>query len=99
RSFLLSTRNGGTRDLIGIAEANEHLVEHDIVENLRSSIARESLRHLFGAGAESIDERLDAAAPEVSDGGVGRNGAPAAGKLRHPVDGVALRACGLFQIL
>ena len=74
-----------------VLEAEEHLVEHDLVQDLAARQLRERRRELARPRARLLDELRDAGAAERAQRGVGREAAGAARVLRRPVERVAAR--------
>ena len=71
-------------------EADQHLVEEDVVEDGGPGVARELLGHEPRAGTAAIDERGDPVAPELAKRGVDGEAARSTRELGHPVGLVAL---------
>ena len=94
----LYARDDRARRRIVVAEAHQHLVQHDVVEDPHARGTAEALREVPRMRAAAIDEVGDAFAAQRSQGRVYRDAAGAPGELRHPVDGVALGAARLHQI-
>ena len=82
----------------GAEEADQHLVEDDLVEDLDPGLAPQPVREAPGQRAAALDEVADAGAPEGTQGGVEGEAAGPARELGDVVEGVPLRAAGLHQI-
>ncbi len=70
-------------------EAEQHLVDHDLVEELAARERRDSLREARRAVAAAVDEIGDTVAAERAQRGVHGERACAARRLRRPIGSVA----------
>src|ERR1051325_2870265 len=98
-AFALGAGDGRARQLVAVAETHQDLVEHDVVEDPHARIAAEELGHLRGARAAAVDQGLDTAPSEVAEGGVDGEAAGAAGELGGELEGIALLAAAVLEVL
>src|ERR1019366_4907431 len=70
---------------IRVAEADEHLVQHDVVEDPHSCAAGKVVRHAAGEGAAAFDHFRDAVASETFDRRIDGKAAGTAGRFGNPV--------------
>ena len=68
-----------------VAEAHEHLVEDDVVEDLGAGLGGQPVGHPARVVAAAVDQRGDAVAAERAQRGVERHAAGAARELGVPV--------------
>src|SRR3954468_1834863 len=82
----------------GRVEADQHLVEHDVVEHLGAAVGQ-AVRHPPGEAAAAFDQAADARAAQSPQGGVDGEAAGPAGGLRHPGNRVPLGLLALALAL
>src|SRR5688572_7394153 len=88
RAFVLYGGDDAPREL-GLAKGDEHLVEHDLVENLEPG-RRETFREAPGLPAMCLDQFGEAGAPERTHGGPHVDAARATRELRREVRRVSM---------